>query len=287
MRQIKVNGEAISSASIEQERQQLLNDLSLQNSGMANDRLKLMIFDRAKQNVIDHYLFKQEAERRGIEIDDSLVDLQVKTVAERNGGVDTLVKYLTQINETLDDFRGHVKDRLWVDALVEQIYASVQEPKERRLKKYFKEHKEDYSSPEQVEVWQIVKNFRNPIEKQRKMVEIEKISTSIKAGKSFKLMVKQKSDLPQDEGQLGWVQSGKMGADFDAFIFQAEQNSVSEPIAGSNAWYLLLIGEKQLPIQPKFKEVRDEVLQQFWKTERTATLKGILEGLQEKAVIEE
>jgi parvulin-like peptidyl-prolyl isomerase len=285
MTQIIVNGEPVSPTSIEQERKQLLNDLSLENTSISDDRLRLLILDRAKQNVIDHYLFKQEAIRRKIQVDETQVETQVNAVAERNGGLERLVRYLGEINETIDDFRMHVRERLLVDMLVEQIYDAVPVPKDKYIKRYFKEHKETFNAPEQVQLQQIVKSFRNLPEKRKMKMEIDKISAMIKSGKSFILMVRQKSDLPQNDGQLGWVTRGQLDAAFDEFAFNAEPGAVSEPVEGPKAWYLLRLVEKQLPVQKKLEEVKSEISQLLQETNRKETLNETLEQLRKKAVI--
>ena len=222
MAELKVNGEVVSQASIEQERQQLMSELKLQPGSVSDDRIRLMIMDRARQNVIDHYLFKQEAKRQGIEIEPAIVETQVLAVADRNGGIKKLQEYLGEIGENIDDFRKHIEDRMLVDALVEKLHNETQIPKDRVLKKHYKENKDQFFTPEKVEAWGIVKKFNSSVAKRRARTEIEKIETALNAGKSFKLMVKQRSDDSRNDGFLGVVSKGQLGVVFDEFIFNAE-----------------------------------------------------------------
>ena len=286
MAQLVVNGESVSPNSIEQERRQLLSELQLDNRGISDDRLRLLILDRAKQNVIDHYLLKQEAVRRKLPVDEEQIEVQVKNIAERNGGLDRLTQYLKEMDETLDDFRAHIRDRMLVDKVVEQIYDAISDPKERHIKRYYKENRESYNSEEQVLVEQIVKTFKNPIEQRKMKAEIEKIASTIQSGKSFKLMVKQKSDLPQNAGQLGWIKRGQLSEEFESFLFNAEQGAVSEPIQGAKAWYLLRVAEKQEATQRKLEEVQSEISQTLLDDARKQALSELMEQLRKKAVIQ-
>lgn len=286
MAQLVVNGEPVSPNSIEQERRQLISELQLENRGISDDRLRLLIFDRVKQNVIDHYLLKQEAVSRKLPVDEEQIEEQVKIVAERNGGLERLTQYLKEMSETIDDFRAHVRDRMFVDKLVEQVYDAIPEPKERHIKRYYKEHRESYNSEEQALVEQIVKTFKNPMEQRKMKAEIEKIASTIQSGKSFKLMVKQKSDFPQNDGQLGWIRRGQLSEEFENFIFSAEPGAVSGPIAGAKGWYLLRVVEKQEPTQRKYEDVKSEIAEMLLEEERKKTLSKLMEQLRKEAVIE-
>ena len=284
---IFVNGEPVSDNSIEQERRQLISELRLENTGISDDRLRLFILDRAKQNVIDHYLMKQEAVRRKLPVDETEVEEQLSALAGRNGGIEQLKHYLSEISETLDDFRIHIRDRMLVDKLVEQIHEGIAEPKERHLKRYYKEHREVFNAEEQVRLEQIVKTFKDPVERRKAKAEIDKIAATIRAGKSFILMVKQKSDMPQNDGQLGWIRRGQLDKEFEDFAFTAEPGAVSEPIAGARAWYLLRVVEKQEPVQKSFEEVQSEIAQIVLSESRKDALKTLLDQLRKKAVIKE
>ena len=209
-----MNGEAVALASIEQEERQLITDLKLQNQPLPNDKVKLVIQDRARQNVIDHYLCKQEAKRRGLKVDPALVEEQLQLLTARNGGIESVSKYLSDIGETIEDLRNHIEDRMLVDKLVETIYGSVSKTKDRHAKKYYKEHKEAFLSETAIEVRWFVKHFKNPMERRSTLKEVEKVAQAVRSGKSFKTLVKQRSDEPNGDGLLGFVRKGELAPEF-------------------------------------------------------------------------
>jgi len=287
MKRLWVNGEAVAPASIEQEQRQLMADLKLQDQPLANDKIKLMIHDRARQNVIDHYLCKQEARKRKIRIDPAVVETQLQTLAAKNGGIASVEKYLSNIGETLEDLRRHIEERLLVDRLVEDIHGDVSIPKERHAKKYFKEHSAEYVTQTQVQVRWFVKHYKSVSDRRKAMEETEKVAKAVQAGKSFLTLVKQRSDEPDGDGLLGYVKKGELAPEFDAFVFTAESGAISSPIERNGTLYLLKIEDRIEGAQQEFDEVCENIIQKMWTDDKRQALKKVLDKLRSKAKIED
>ena len=287
MKQLVVNGERVSPASIDQERQQLMRELKLSGQSIPNDRIRLIIDDRARQNVIDHYLFKQEAVKRGFKSDKVDIENQVQQLVERNGGLESVSKYLAEINETIDDLRTHIADRLLVDQLVNSVQEKISLPKERHAKKHYKENQSDYLTETSVEVRWFVKNFDSFLEKRKAREEVEKVVKSVRAGKAFSTLIKQRSDQPENDGLVGVVKKGELDTAFDEFIFSNETGAISDPIERNGTWYALLVGQIFEGKQLEFDEVKDEIIRKLFEEEKREALKKVLDKLRNKAKVED
>ena len=287
MNRIQVNQETVSPNIVEQERQQLLEQLGMQGSQIPNDRVRLMIDDRVRQNVIDHYLLKQEAARRGLEVDGSEVDRRLSEIANRYGGRDSFGENLAQIGESLETFRGQIRDRMLVDLLVDRVHEDVKDPRDKDLKRYFKEHRADFSAPEQVEVEQIVKQYRTPADRRRAKEEIEKTAEAIQNGKSFVLMVRQRSDRPAKEGKLGWISRGDLDASLETTLFSLGEGEVSDPVEWRQGWYLFRITGKRAASGRSFDEVREEIRDTLANERKQEALESLLDKLRKGADIAE
>jgi len=287
MKRLTVNGEAVAPASIEQEQRQLMADLKLQDQPLANDKVKLIIQDRARQNVIDHYLCKQEAKKRKLKVDPAIVEAQLQSLATRNGGMESVEKYLAEIGETFEDLRRHIEDRMLVDRLVADIHDGISRPKPRHAKKYYKEHKSEFVTPTTIEVRWFVKHFKSPSDRRKTLEEVQKIAQAVRGGKSFLTLVKQRSDEPAGDGLLGHVRKGDLAPEFDAFVFANESGAISDPIERDGTWYLLRNGEKTEGAQQEFDEVQEEIIELMWEEEKKETLKQLIEKLRSKGKIEE
>lgn len=287
MKHLQVNGETVSSASIEQEYRQIISELKLENQPLPNDKVKLILQDRARQNVIDHYLCKQEARKQGMKVDPLRVEEQVQMLATRNGGIASVEKYLSEIGETLDDLRQHIEDRLLVDKLVEKIHAKAGVPKDRHAKKFYKEHKEQFITEEAVEVRWFVKHYKGFTARRQAMEECQKVATSVRAGKSMRTLVKQRSDEPENDGLLGFVRRGELAAEFDDYVFSHDTGEISDPIEKDGTFYLLYVGEKREQAEIAFEEAKEQILAQLLQEQRKEALTTTIEKLRSKAKIVE
>ncbi len=284
---ITVNGEPITDISIEQERQRLQQESGVTSNQAGIDRVRLMLWDSAKQNVIDHLLCKQEATKRGLTVDEEQVELQISNIAERNGGLSVLENYIKSQGQTIEDLKQDMRDRMFVDALVDAVYNEIKEPKERHAKRYYKEHREQYQTPEQVKLRVIEKRFSNPSLRSKAQQEITKIYEALTGGKSFKLMINQKSDRPQNGGSLGWAQRGNLDAKVEERVFVMEAGQFTEPLEAQNSWQILEVEEKQEASEKSFDEVKAEIIQILWQEERQSKLKQLVDKLRKAAVIKE
>ncbi|MEQ9823434.1 MAG: peptidyl-prolyl cis-trans isomerase [Puniceicoccaceae bacterium] len=282
-----VNGEAVSAASIEQEERQLLAELKVNDPSLLTDRMRLSVKDRAQSNVVDHLLFKQEAVKCGITVDAADVEAQLQWLADRNGGMSGVEDYLRRNGESVEDLRKHLMQRLLVDRWVESIHATVAAPKDRHAKKHYKEHLDSYFQEESAEVRWFVKHYKTPMQRLRARDEVNKVAEAVRAGKSFLTLVKQRSDEPANDGFLGSVRRGELAAEFDAFVFAAQPQEISDAIDRQGTWYLLRVENRQQARQLEFEEVRETILQQLHAQERQAVLQKRIAKLRSKARMEQ
>lgn len=282
-----VNGEAVSAANIEQEAEQLLSELKVKDPSVLTDRIRLSIQDRARSNVIDHFLCKQEAERLGMQVDAEAVESRLQWLANRNGGLAGVEQYLRSRGETLEDLRTHLAQRMLVDQWVESVNATVSAPKDRHAKKHYKAHRESYVEAESAEVRWFAKHFKSPMERLRARDEVRKVADAVKAGKSFLTLVKQRSDEPANDGLLGRVRRGELAAEFDAFVFGEQPMDLSEPIERQGTWYLLRVERRFEARQIEFEEARESILESLHAQERQELLQKRIAKLRSKAKIEE
>lgn len=287
MNALIVNGERIDASRVDQERDQLLQDLSVNPSQLANDRLRLVLLDQAKQNVIDHYLLHQEASKKGLEIDEEKVEERVQWMVERNGGLESVTRQLEERGFSIESFKEQIRVRMRVDAIIDQLHESVSAPKDRHAKKHYKENKESFFKPDQVQLQQLVKRFRNSSDRFRVKKETTKIRQSAIDGDPFTQLVIQKSDQPENDGMLGWVSKDEFPETISEFVFSAEVGSFSELLEGDGFWYFLKVCDRREAHRAEFAEAKEEILEKLFQESKTQAVQELLTSLRKKAVISE
>ena len=120
---------------------------------------------------------------------------------------------------------------------------------EARIKSAYEERKEDYNTPEQREVQQILA----PSEAKAKEAE-----AAIAAAKDWK-------DVAASVGQdpttvdLGLVKQNDLPKPLGDAVFDLELNKPSEPINGALGWHIMRVVRIEAPKTPDFEAVKDQL----------------------------
>lgn len=173
-----------------------------------------------------------------------------------------------QLNE-----QAAVRDRLAIAqrqildaALLEHFQNELKKPNfEALAQEYYMTHRDQYRTPEQLSLAQIV--FKTPCECERpgKKTLAETVQSKLKAGESFEALAKQHSE-DKATGDLGGrlplrIGRGEADPTIDAAIFALDQpGAVSGIVETERGVYLFKLLERHPPVDPDFAAVKDKII---------------------------
>ncbi len=221
-----------------------------------NRRLEIL------RQLVDDRLLLSEARKLAIvveaeEIDEYVVGIE-RELRDKGLQLDNLLK---EQNLTLLDLRNKYKDQVLIKKAVEQqVYSSVRvQPSD--ISRYYTEHIEDYTQPEQVAVETIMiklESVRTPIESRQLADDVHKMVTN---GADFKEIASNYSEGPNKDkgGNLGFVARGELLKEIDSVIFFMKPNEISEVIETPVGYHIFRVTDRKEEKVLAFEEVRMQV----------------------------
>jgi parvulin-like peptidyl-prolyl isomerase len=220
--------------------------------------------DQAMQYLVQQAELEQKAKGLGVVITDKDVDARLKQIKKQYfGGSET--KYQAQLkSQGLTE--PQIKQDLRSQILSEKLYAKVTSDvkvTDADIKKYYTEHKSDYSQAESRDVRHILVN-------NKKLAD--SLYTQLKGGADFAKLAKKFSKDPGSAANGGklTVSKGQTVAAFDKEAFALKTNEISKPVHTQYGWHIIqalsaVKGAKQTPLA----SVKASIKQQLAQTKKT------------------
>ena len=209
------------------------------------------------ENLIKTKLLLQEADKKGIKVDDAEIDQELEVFKKQYQNDATLEKTLQSHGLTLEQWKQKRKEELILKKFV-QSFGQDLEFQEEELKLYFKAHKDEFEKPEQIRARQIVTDSREKAEGLRKKLQ---------EGADFADLANSYSLSPDRSkgGDLGYFARGTMPPAFDQACFELKQNEISPVIQTIYGYHLFQLLDRKPAKNIDFAEAKPiitEILQQ-------------------------
>ena len=126
------------------------------------------------------------------------------------------------------------------------------EIKQHELKAYYEAHKNEFQKPEQIRVRHMA------LETEQEAKEVLK---SIKEGKDFAALAKEKSIGPNKEkgGDLGWVTRGRMHPELEKAAFSLKKGEISEIIHTKSGYHIIKLEDRKEAKTIPFDKVKERI----------------------------
>ncbi len=257
------------------------------------ERLKYGPGPRVLLKMIDTRLIVAEAARRQIKPGGEQVELKLSQVASRLGSERELTAMLREHNTS----RAELKDRLRVDAMLDEIATQQITIEDAQVQQYYQEHLEEFSHGEQVRARMILTETRE---------NAEAIKVALDSGGDFAGLAQALSIDPgtaQQEGDMGYFERGDYADEITQVAFSLEPGQVSGVFAVPDGYCIIKVegrrpaGTKALDqvqgqIVPRLKHRQRDKMRQQWLVEQRkrarlkipdARLRGVIEALLDTA----
>lgn len=206
---------------------------------------------QAMEDLISKKLILQEGKKLGIEVTPEEVREEIETLKDLWGlsSEEELQEMLQEYQMTIGDLEEEVAS--W--RVARKIVASTIEVTEEEMLQYFTEHREEFSSPEQVKVRHILLDTEQ---------EAVSVLEEIRRGADFAEVAKQKSvdSASKDHGgEIGFIARGQVEPEFEKAAFGLQQGEISGVVATEYGYHIIQVLEKKAAVNLDFNEVRTEV----------------------------
>ncbi len=284
----RVNNEIVTQRQFEREREKLRRDLSREYAG---DELDNKVRDGSKdllRDLIDKSLMVQKAKDLDISVETDVVKRLDEIRKNMNlATLEDLQKEAEKSGLNYEDFKDDIRRGLLMREVIGREVGRTIVVSREDARKYFEEHKEEFSSPEGVVLAQIL--FSN---EKHKPEEAEKRSkdayAELKEGQKWSVVVKKYSDdesTTEEGGHIGFMKSGTMAPALNDAIAKLDVGDFSEPIAIKSGFIILRLTDRRSAGVPKFEEVESRVTETLYSQKMQPALRDYLQQLRKDSYI--
>lgn len=285
---LTVNGDEVRASDVRFAIQNLMARLQQQGQQLEEQQL----FSAATQEVIDTRLLVQEANRLGIKANTEDVASTLERITQQAGGGDALAASLGQMGVTIENFEQMVSD----SDLVQQLIATQIEPKvevtPEEVSEFYAANPEMFETPKQVHARHIL--FKTEAEATEEANEqarknAEAARKRALDGEAFAELAKELSEGPSGPsgGDLGFFSAEQMVPEFSKAAFALEAEGISEVVKTQYGYHLIKVEEVREAGVQKLDEIREPLAQMMTRQKIGEQMATLVEGLREKATIEE
>lgn len=243
-------------------------------SSFDNENLKKELLN----NYIDHILLVQEAKRRNINIGKQLDDNLLREILTEDG-IQDLKVYTGFADINPRSFSELMKEKILVESLFDQIMSKdIEVNDEKLLELYRKEYVNNRNkNVHKVHLFQIFSTDKQAM---------ETALAELKRGILFIEVVHRYSEGPEKEngGEIGIVGIDDLPESF-APAFQVPVGKYSNIIRTDYGYHIFLVKAVEPNKVPRFADVRNDLLSEYYNIERNKRIKELIDELQKNARI--
>ncbi|MBD3419112.1 MAG: hypothetical protein GF398_03235 [Chitinivibrionales bacterium] len=282
-----INGEKVPEVLIEHEINRLKPHYERQFADQDQATREQQLREWAKENVVEHFLFRQEAAKDERPVDEQEVADKLDEVIKRAGGEDTLLEQSSFTG--IDQVKAEIEKDFKADRLMKEVQSHVTEPDDDTIKQHYEKHKNDrYKTPEQVRAAHIVKHCKGTEQKKTAWKEISKAQKDLDAGKSFEDVAGASSDCADNAGDLGYFPRGRMVQEFEDVVFDELEIGQVSDIFWTGFGYHIAKKYDHVQAGPVgFEAARESIHNELLTSRKQEAIYVFLDRLKEKADIRE
>lgn len=213
------------------------------------EQLKYGPGPRVLVQMIDERLILGEAQRRQIRPAPEQIELKLSTAISRYGSQEALAEQLGRRGMSLDEF----KDRLGLDAMLDQIAGQEASISEADIKQYYQQNQEQFSHGEQVRARMILLETRQ---------NAQAIMSALEAGGDFAGLAEALSIDPgtaDRAGDMGYFERGDYASEITQVAFSLQPDETSDIFAAPDGYCILKIEARRPAGVKPLEQVQDEI----------------------------
>ena len=249
-------------------------------------RLKLL------NQLIEDRLVAQEAKKLGIEVSDEEIAEEMEQFKKQFPDDTAFKKELEASGITLADIERRFKERLAIAKLHQGLIRGRVIVSPSEAEQFYKEHPEQFSQKEQIELWGITLRKGDEAIQKGTMDEgvkkkAKQLIADVKKGKSFEELAAKNSEdsYAAKKGYMDFVDRGTLVADIEKALFALPENAVSDVLETEQAYHIFKVGKKRQASNKTFEEVKDKVNEMLFRKKAHERFVSWMDDLKKKSFI--
>jgi peptidyl-prolyl cis-trans isomerase SurA len=241
--------------------------------------------------LIDERLAATKAKELGIEVTPEEVDKAIERVKRQNGlSQEELMAGLKNRGLTYERYRQNIKIELQRVRLINYEVKSKIIIRDEKVKEYYEQHKEEFTSPGEVHLAAIFlkkQNPQQPGEDEKLLQKATKILSELKQGADFAHLARQYSQGPgaQEGGDLGYFKTSQLDQVLAKTADALPVGGVSEPIIRETGIQILKVLEKREAGLRPLSQVKEQIYDTLYREEVNKRFISWIKGLRDKSYI--
>jgi parvulin-like peptidyl-prolyl isomerase len=286
---IMVNGFEITkqdvSQAVEMLRQTMINAFPQKAlEGMSPELTK----DAAKQ-LVANQLMLDEAKKRNITVDSSVVDSSFKSFKNRFGDSAAFQNAISQMGETESSIRGEMKKGATLDKFLKSLLDNVDSVTVQECNDFYTENSSKYISGPRSRASQIFipADTSDKVKWAQSKKLADDVSAKIKVGQKFEKLAAKFSKGPGVEagGDIGWFAKGELRPDLEGRLLTLKTGEISEVITTELGFHIIMKTAEETGSQLPYDTVKDHVQMMVNLKKRNTYISSFVDSLIGKAKV--
>jgi peptidyl-prolyl cis-trans isomerase SurA len=303
---VKVNGEIFTKSDLEQRQ---IAALRQRNRGVTENDLKTdaelkkalaEITPQIVVQAVDELLMLQRAKEMNLKLTDQKFDEVIGRIRKENKLEDDAAfqAALKQEGMTIEELRQQIERDMMINQVTQQDVMQKIAITEDETKKYYEEHKAEFTTPANVTLREIVVNVpeRGPngqagvnvgLDEEAK-TKAEAIRDRALKGEDFAKIATSESDAPSKSngGMIGPINKTELSPNVQKILDGLKVGGVSEPIRITKGWQLIKLESSTPTVILPFDQAREQVTNKVFLSKRGAEMEKYVKRMREQAIIE-
>jgi peptidyl-prolyl cis-trans isomerase SurA len=289
----RVNNDVITLSDFQKADQQLHEEVAHDCAGCAPEKIDAAYKEQQKdllRGLIDQSLMVQRAKDMGVSVESDLIK-RLDDVRKQNGlaSLEDLEKEVEKAGLSWEDYKTTMRNGLLTQEVVRREVGSHINIGADEVKKYYDEHPQEFTRPEQVVLAEIFLSTEGKAPEEIESVQrkAEDLRNRVMKGDDFNEIAKRYSQgsTAKDGGDLGTFKKGELAPQLEGVVFKMDKGQITDVIQTKTGFEVLKIDNHyQAGLQP-MEKVNDEIMNRIYMQKMQPTLRDYLAQLREESYV--
>jgi peptidyl-prolyl cis-trans isomerase SurA len=290
----RVNNDIITMSDYQKADQQLREEVAHDCQGCPADKVQGQYKDQQKdllRGLIDQSLLVQRAKDMGLSVETDLIK-RMDEVRKQNGlnSLEELEKAVEGSGIAWEDYKTQIRNGLLTQEVMRKEVGSRINIGTEEVKKYYDEHPQEFTRPEQVELSEIFLSTegKSPEEIEAVQKKAEDLHNRVVKGDEFSEIAKRYSEgstAKDQSGDLGTYQRGQLSPQLEAVVFKMEKGQITDVTQTKTGFEILKVDNHyQSGLQPLDK-VENEIMNRLYMQKMQPTMRDYLAQLRQESYV--
>lgn len=241
------------------------------------EKLERMLRIGVLNNLIDRSLLYEEAEKIGIKVPG---DMRDETAEELVKGFSParLKNVLKNEGQTFDEWKEKLSQNMVIEKLIRTKIAPMISVPANEVKKYYRDHPEEFNVPARVHAYHIVLLT---------LSEADEVRNDLLEGADFSETARKYSKSPDavDGGDLGIFSKGQMPKEFDDILFTLKRKEISKVVESPYGFHIFKVQKQLRPTKMTYADASVKIQKKMFNRQMEEKFKEWLQDVRKNAEI--